>query len=202
MDILARVRSCVPPKEHAVAGQYDSIGTLPVESLGRAGVSKDEVAAVCHDLAPSASAEVLSIGECLRHPLLRCIDSGHSGFALVDAAARTLRITGSIPDRLMGILIVQACKYMCVPWKAVLGWLAGRCVDISLPLLALRVQEKCGFVPDWVRPAPHPLELGDPCGVASARHPDPYGDFVGRLVPRLGALAGPYRCSMHPDIPT
>lgn len=201
-DVLGRVRTCVPPAGHPLAQEFSSAAAAPASAKGGGSVAgMDALKGALASKGPGTSV-VLPLHECLKHPLVRCIDSGHTGHALVDAAARTLRITGSVPIRLLDILIAQACKYMCIPWRVALGWLAGRCVGPSLPQMALRVQEKCGFVPDWVTPAPHPMQLGDPCGVAAARHPDPYGDFVARLVPRVARIDGPYRCSMHPDVPT
>jgi len=134
-SLIESLSTLIPPAGTEFDWEYKASASAV---SGGSHVSEEEIKHLASALSSRAMhskklAPVIPLQDCLRHPLVRCLDSGFTGYALVDAAARLLRISGSVPARLLDILIAHSCKYFGLPWQITLGWLAGRCIELPVP---------------------------------------------------------------------
>ena len=76
---------------------------------------------------------------------------GQTGYPLVDAAMRSLRVCGHFPLLLVPVLASFWTKHLGRPWHEGMRLLLLRSVDADVPLAVLRWQWSCGFLGgiDW-----------------------------------------------------
>ena len=115
-------------------------------------------------------------------PGLSAWKKGMTGFPLVDAGMRELRLTGWMPNRVRMVAASLLVKNLGISWSAGLSWFADNLVDYDTASNAASWQWVAGCGAD----AASFFRVMNP--VLQGERYDPRGDYVRRFIPELSRV--------------